>query len=75
MKVQVTLTQLKTPNGNFTVAGDFWLDGDLELDTTATLLVVRDRRTKIQYITDFASSSVAAILNAAANTGGNFVLT
>jgi hypothetical protein len=75
MKVKVTLTQIKTPNGNFTVAGDYFVEGDLEIDTTGTLVVVRDRRTKIAYITDFASASVNAVMTAAADTGGNFVLT
>lgn len=76
MKVKVTLTKIKEKGQpDKTVAGDFFIEGDLELDTSATLLVVRDRANKIDYITDFASASVNAVMVAAADTGGNFILT
>jgi hypothetical protein len=77
MKLYFTTTKIKYGNGKtVTSAADHHVDfADVDLYAEGTVLAVRDCRTSTIYTTDFTYSGVAAVLAAATNTGGFFVLT
>lgn len=77
MKAYVTLTDVQNPtNPTLAGTGDRYLDlYDCELFAKGTVLAIKDNLTGVLYTTDFAWSSVAAVLAAAPGSGGFFVLT
>jgi hypothetical protein len=76
MNVHVTVTSIKQKDTTTTVARDMYLVGqELELFAQGTVLAICNPMSKTTYITDFAWSSVAAVLAAAPGTGGFFALT
>ncbi len=76
MNVQITTTSITQKDTTTTAARDMYLVGqELELFARGTVLAVYNPMSKTTYITDFAWSSVAAVLAAAPGTGGFFVLT
>jgi hypothetical protein len=80
MRVYITATKIQRDGAQtFTLtgsAGDRHLElADCELFAEGTVLAVLDLRSGTKYTTDFAYASVAAVLTAAAGSGGFFVLT
>lgn len=76
MNVQITVTSIIHKDTTTTRTGDMFLVGqELELYAKGTVLAVYNPMSKTTYVTDFAFSGVAAVLAAAAGTGGFFVLT
>lgn len=78
MKIQITPTKIvDSKNRSVTYSGgDVYLDlASCQLFKEGTVLAVLDLSSKTKYTTDFAFASVAAVLAAAAGTGGFHVLT
>jgi hypothetical protein len=78
MKAQITPTKI-TDSKNRVVSysgSDIYLDlVNCQMHKAGTVLEIIDLDSKTKYTTDFAWSSVAAVLAAAPGTGGFFVLT
>ena len=78
MRVRVTLTAEK-PNRHSqmkTVAKEIFIEGsELIFQPNGTVLEIFNPMSGATYITDFAYSGVAAVLDAAPVTGGHFLLT
>ena len=79
MTVKVTLTKITKPDktpGRLTTGDQFLSFPSMRFASgESSNLVVIDDTTGIRYQTDFAFSGVAAVLEAAATTGGTFTLT
>ena len=81
MRIEVTLTAIKYPDQTKkTVAHNAFIEDDnlLLVPGAGSLLKViqyLDGTKFVEYTTDFAFSGVATVLEAAAETGGHFILT
>ena len=78
MRVQVTLTAEKQNRHSEkkTVAKTIFIEGqELIFQPNGTVLEIYNPMSGAIYVTDFAYSGVAAVLAAAAETGGHFILT
>jgi hypothetical protein len=78
MKAQITPTKIIDGNQRSVSysGGDVYVDlVNCQMYKQGTVLAIRDLNSGTTYVTDFAYTSVAAVLAAAAGTGGFFVLT